>query len=125
MKPRYKHGKQKDIMPNAVFEAAIQDSINQGETLEHLAYIILLWHTGVRKSEAYERLLSDVTVTEEFVIVDFHQRKKHGDEVPPLKIPLSFYGIKEYLLPWIKKRQRNLVFYLLMMIVWVKKYMLE
>lgn len=103
---RYKHGKQKTIMPNSVFEAAMLDAVNQGETLEHLAFVTLLWHTGVRKSEAYERELSDVTVTKDFVIVDFGPRKKHGDEVPPLKIPLSFYGIKEFLAPWIKKRQK-------------------
>lgn len=103
---RYKHGKQKTIMPNVVFEAAMQDAINQGEPLEYLAYVTLLWHTGVRKSEAYERLLSDVTVTKKFVVVDFHKRKKGGEEVPALNIPRSFYGVELFLLCWISKRQK-------------------
>lgn len=104
---RYKRGKQKTIMPNATFEAAMQDAVNQGEDLETLAYVTLLWHTGARKSEVYERPLSDVTVSKKFVVVDFHARKKHGEEVPPLKIPLSFYGVTEYLMPWIESRQKS------------------
>lgn len=101
---RYKHGKQKSIMSNAEFEEKIKAAVERSTPLEHIAFCIVLWHCGVRKSEAYERLLSDVTVKEKFIVVDFHERKKHGEEVPPLKIPLSFYGVTEYLAPWIKQR---------------------
>jgi hypothetical protein len=40
------------------------------------------------------------------VIVDFHQRKKHGEAVPPLKIPRKFYGVEEYLIPYLCKPKR-------------------
>src|SRR4030042_2766844 len=104
--PHYKFGKQKGIMPLATFEAAMKDAINRAESLEALAYSTLLWHTGVRKSEAYERPLTDVTVTEDLVTVDFHKRKKGGDEVTPLKIPRSFYGVEEFLVPWIAEAEK-------------------
>lgn len=93
-------------MANVVFEAAIKDAVNCGETLEHLAYVVLLWHTGVRKSEAYERPLADVTLDAEYVTIDFHERKKHGENVSPLSIPNKFYGVPEFLIPWIKQRQK-------------------
>lgn len=104
---RYKAGKQKAIMPLATFQALIQDAINSGETLEALAFITLLWHTGVRKSEAYERVISDVEIGPDLVTVDFHKRKKGGDEVPALKIPKDFYGVKEFLVPWIRDVQKH------------------
>jgi integrase len=43
---------------------------------EQRAFLVLLWHCGVRKSEAYERVNEDIEITENHVIVDFHQRKK-------------------------------------------------
>lgn len=101
---RYKFGKQKTILPLVAFEAAMQDAINRGESLENLAYVTLLWHTGVRKSEAYERVLDDVRLSGDAVTVDFYKRKKHGEEVPPLKIPRAFYGVEEYLVPWVQER---------------------
>lgn len=57
------------------------------------AFFWLLYYCGVRKSEAYERVATDFKVTEENLIVDFHQRKKRGAEVPPLELPLSWYGM--------------------------------
>jgi len=75
--------------------------------LEKKAYLVLLWHTGVRKSEAYERVKDDMQTTETHVIVNFHQRKKSGLEVPPLKIPRHFYGVNEYLMPYLSKPKRN------------------
>jgi hypothetical protein len=42
----------------------------------------LIWHSGARKSEAYERVKEEIEITETHVIVDFHQRKKHGETVP-------------------------------------------
>lgn len=102
---RYKHGKQKTIMPNAVFEAAMQDAVNKGEDLERLAYITFVHYSGCRKSEGYERLVEDVTLTKELVVVDFHQRKKNGLQMPPNEIPREWYGVNEFLVPWIVKRQ--------------------
>jgi hypothetical protein len=85
-------------------------------SLEHKAFSVTIWHTGVRKSEAYERVVGDVKVEPDVVIIDFHKRKKGGDEVPPLRIPRSFYGVEEYLVPWIleakqlKPRRKRMIF---------------
>jgi integrase len=103
---RYKAGKQKAIMPLAIFQAAIGEAIDRGEGAEALAYVTLLWHTGVRKSEAYERKLEDITITEKFVEVDFHKRKKGGEEVEPLQIPRAFYGVEDYLVPWAQTKRK-------------------
>jgi len=100
---RYKHGKQKDIMSVEEFREKLEKS---SLSLEKKAYLVLLWHTGVRKSEAYERVKKDVLITESHVIVDFHKRKKGGEEVPPLKIPRNFYGVNEYLVPYLLKPKR-------------------
>jgi len=100
---RYKYGKQKAILPVENFKEKLE--ISQLK-LEHKAFLVLLWHSGARKSEVYERVKDDIEITEEHVIVDFHQRKKHGDTVPPLKIPRRFYGVEEYLLPYIQKPKR-------------------
>jgi len=57
------------------------------------AFFWLLYYCGVRKSEAYERVAEDFKITESHLIIDFHQRKKRGAEVPPLELPLHWYGI--------------------------------
>ncbi len=94
---RYKHGKQKQIMSLDEFREKLDKS---PAPLAHKTFCVLLWHTGVRKSELYERRLSDVTVTEEYAQIDFHKRKKGGEEVPPLKIPFSYYGMTEHFMPY-------------------------
>jgi len=33
-----------------------------------------------------------------YLIVDFHRRKKGGAEVPPLRLPLNWYGIDKIVL---------------------------
>lgn len=73
---------------------------------EQKVFLVLLWRSGVRKSEAYERVREDIEITETHVIVDFHQRKKHGETVPPLKILRKFYGVEEYLIPYLCKPKR-------------------
>jgi hypothetical protein len=109
---RYKYGKQKAIITVENFREKLE--ISQLK-LEHKAFLVLLWHSGARKSEVYERVKDDIEMTDTHVIVDFQQRKKHGDTVPPLKIPRRFYGVEEYLLPYIlkpkKTRQKTLYTY--------------
>jgi integrase len=100
---RYKYGKQKEIMSVDEFREKLESS---DLDLEQKAFIVLLWHTGVRKSEAYERVKKDVEITDSHVIVDFYKRKKGGEEVPPLKIPRTFYGVEEYLKPYLTKPKR-------------------
>jgi hypothetical protein len=66
---------------------------NANLRLRDEALFWLLYYTGVRKSEGYERVASDFKTDGVHLIVDFHQRKKHGAEVPPLRLPLNWYGI--------------------------------
>jgi integrase len=94
----------KDIVSVEEFKQKLESS-DLG--LEQKAFIVLLWHTGVRKSEAYERVKKDVTITDTHIIVDFHKRKKGGEEVPPLKIPRTFYGVEEYLKRYLLKPKRS------------------
>ena len=100
----YKRGKQTTIMPLQEFRAKLDSApLNQ----EQKAYILLLWHCGIRKSEAYERVAEDVAVTSTHVIVNFHRRKKRGLEVPPLKLPREFYGVDDILVPYLLKPKRR------------------
>lgn len=87
---KYKHGKKEEILP---FNTVKQKVINADLRLRDEAFFWLLYYCGIRKSEAYERVASDFKITEAHLIVDFHQRKKRGAEVPPLELPLKWYGI--------------------------------
>jgi hypothetical protein len=62
--------------------------------LEEEGYIWLLYYTGCRKSEGFERVASDVKITAQHYIIDFHQRKKHGATVDPLEIPRTWPGVE-------------------------------
>lgn len=90
--PHYKHGK---IQESLSFQE-IQEKVTAAQkkvTKEQLSFFWLLYYSGCRKSELYERTAEDCQLKENFFIIDFHQRKKHGAEVPPLKFPLWFPGI--------------------------------
>jgi hypothetical protein len=100
---RYKCGKQKAIMTVEEFKNKLDASQVK---FDQKAFPVLLWHSGARKSEAYERVKDDIEISDAHVIVDFHQRKKHGETVPPLKISRKFYGVEEYLVPYILKPKR-------------------
>lgn len=98
--PNYKRGK---IVEQLSFQE-IQERVKKARkkiTLEGLAFFWLLYYAGCRKSEAYERTVDDVELTLTHIIIDFHQRKKHGATAPPLRLPLNFPGmdiLKEQLL---------------------------
>lgn len=83
-------GKKTEVLD---FKFVKQKVINTCLPWKDEAYFWLLYYCGVRKSEAYERVATDFKVTETHLIVDFHQRKKRGAEVPPLELPLSWYGM--------------------------------
>ena len=90
--PHYKHGK---ILESLSFQE-IQDKVSQAEsrlTREALSFFWLLYYTGCRKSELYERTVEDCSVSETHFILDFHQRKKGSAEVPALEIPLWLPGM--------------------------------
>lgn len=87
---KYKHGKKEELLP---FPLVKQKVIDASLHWRVEAFFWLLYYCGVRKSEAYERVASDFKITETRLIVDFHQRKKRGAEVPPLELPLNWYGV--------------------------------
>ena len=90
--PKYKHGKQCEQL---TFKE-IQDKAFQAEsrlTREALSFFWLLYYSGARKSELYERTVEDCSVSETHFIIDFHQRKKGSAQVPALEIPLWFPGM--------------------------------
>jgi len=90
--PKYKYGKQcvqlmfKEIQ-NKV--ATATPRMNR----ESLAYFWLLYYSGVRNSELYERTIDDCSLSETHFIIDFHQRKKGSAEVPSLEFPFWFPGM--------------------------------
>lgn len=104
--PKYKDGK---IVQSLSFQE-IQEKVKAAAhqlTREALAFFWLLYYSGCRKSEAYERTVEDCQVTEEYFIIDFHQRKKRGAEVPPLELPLWFPGVDLLAEQLLKARQRR------------------
>lgn len=85
---KYKHGKITDTIDLDF----LKDRMEKGVFIDELrdkSFIAFLYWTGVRKSEALERVKEDFKITDTDLIVDFHQRKKHGLETPPLEIPLD------------------------------------
>jgi len=90
----YKFGKQKLAMSPTVF----LESVKKAKLCtEHFAYICILWWIGCRKSELYERTADDVAIYEDCFTIDLHQRKKHGDTTPPIKIYNDMLGAPELL----------------------------
>jgi len=87
---KYEYGKQQDLIP---FDTVKKRVVKAKLSEESEAFFWLLYYCSIRKSEAYERVAQDFKITESHLIVDFHQRKKHGAEVDPLELPLTWYGV--------------------------------
>ena len=90
--PRYKEGKEEHPLSFHEFKTKIEES---KLSAEKMGFMWLLYYAGSRKSEAYERTSKDCQVTETHFIIDFHQRKKHGAKVDPLRFPKSWAGIEQ------------------------------
>ncbi len=89
--PNYKHKIEEPLALEEV-QAKIKKAM-PSLTIESLSYFWLLYWVGCRKSEGYERKVSDCQLTETSFIIDFGQRKKHGATVPPIRIPRTFPGV--------------------------------
>lgn len=89
--PKYKHGKQIELMEPQIFRNFVEKA---RLTNEKEAFVWILFHSGSRKSESYERTVDDVKVTPEFLIVDYGERKKHSARTPPLKFSRTTPGIE-------------------------------
>lgn len=90
-KSKYKHGKQEHPISFKDFLERIQKAHLDPEAE---AFMWILYYTGVRKSEAYERVATDVEISPGLFSIDFHTRKKHGATVPPLEIPRAWPGVE-------------------------------
>ena len=70
---RYKHGKQERLISFQEFRERVNGSnLNS----EKKGFIWLLYYSGCRKSEAYERVAHDCQVTDSHFILDFGKRKR-------------------------------------------------
>lgn len=102
---KYKAGKKEQTIPLG----QIKDKVENANLIpEHSAYFWLLYWTGVRKSEAYERRIGDFTITDKHLIANFGKRKKGGAAVPALEIPRGLHGVNK-IIEWlrrVKKRYR-------------------
>lgn len=83
-------GKKEEVIP---FETVRRKVAEARLTLSEEGYFWLIYYSGCRKSEGYERVAEDFEITDTHLIIDFHQRKKGGAEVPPLEFPLYWEGI--------------------------------
>jgi integrase len=101
---KYKHGKKTEIQS---FQYVARQVEEAKLSMTDEAYFWLLYYCGVRKSEGYERVTEDFKITDTHLIVDFHQRKKHGATVDPLEFPRSFPGIDKLILAIEKATSRN------------------
>lgn len=90
--PIHKFGKQTELINFQEIQEKVA-KVSHKLTREALAFFWLLYYCGVRKSEGYERTVDDAQETQEFFVIDFHQRKKHGATTPPLELPLWFPGV--------------------------------
>lgn len=103
-KPKYKHGKKTETqsfqdIAKAVEQAELPDN--------EQAYFWLLCYCGVRKSEGYERIAEDFKLTDTYLAIDFHQRKKHGAEVDPLELPKDWKGVDKIIQAVEQAKDRN------------------
>lgn len=87
---RYRYGKQEEIIP---FSKIVKLVAKADLPIQEEAYFWLLYHTGVRASEGYERIVEDFKITETHVHVDFHKRKKGGAKTPVISLPRDYVGI--------------------------------
>jgi integrase len=104
--PNYKYGKIKDPLSFQDVQQKVEKA-RKHLTLESLAFFWLLYYCGCRKSEGFERKVSDIVLESSYFIIDFGQRKKHGDTVPPLKLPRSFPGVDLLVQQWQRASQRK------------------
>ena len=92
--PHYKAGKQEELIGFQDIQGRVSRAQKKTPlALEAIGFFWLLYYSGCRKSEAYERTAEDIVTSPDFFIIDFHQRKKHGATVDPLELPRAWPGI--------------------------------
>lgn len=84
---RYKHGKIMQPISFNDFEAALEHPYNK--RLCYRAFIVLLYYTGVRVSEALRAVKEDFRAERATLYWDVGKRLKHGRHTPPLPLDLT------------------------------------
>ena len=93
--PHYKMGKQEQLISFKEIQQKVS-AASRRLTREAEAYFWLLYYSGARKSEIYERTVGDCSITETHFILDIF-RKKGSAQTDPLEFPLWFPGIQKVL----------------------------
>jgi len=99
---RYKHGKILTPLNREQFEAALDKETQ----LCYRSFIVLLYYTGVRVSEALRAVKEDFRVTHATLYWDVGKRLKHGRKTPPLPLSLEQTGM-HYIIEQIGKTKKE------------------
>jgi len=91
--PKYKHQKQTEQLSFQEIQQKVSEAAKR-LTREAEAFFWLLYYSGARKSEIYERTVGDCSLTETHFILDIF-RKKGSAQTDPLEFPLWFPGIQK------------------------------
>jgi len=83
----YKYGKRQTPMLFTEFQKKLEQG--QYEKPRHKALIILLYHTGLRISEALKLRRESFTITPKILYVEVGKRLKGSKSTPPLELPLN------------------------------------
>lgn len=107
--PHYKEGKQVEQLQFSEIKELMKQRGNR-LTLEQRAFFWLLYYGGMRKSELYERLISDLKIIGELhphsLSLDIGQRKKGSAKTPPLVFPTWFPGMSD-VCAWYEKAKKR------------------
>jgi len=102
--PQYKKGKQTEQLEFNQVQERVK-AAQKRLTKEQLSYFWLLYYSGARKSELFERTVGDCQITEEYFILDILIRKKGSAHTDPLEFPLWFPGI-DIVCAWLEKARK-------------------
>jgi len=83
--PTYRHGKKIEPLLFKVFQKAIQNA-KRYLPLEELAYLILVYWTGLRVSELLSLIKNDLELKNGTLFIKVRKRLKHGAQTPPLEL---------------------------------------
>jgi len=88
MKGRYNHYSK---LENPMSFEDFNKGMNEGHFIkeEHKGFIVLLYYTGIRSSEARRSVKEQFTIFNEFIMYDVGIRLKHGIKTPALKLSKS------------------------------------
>jgi len=87
-RPHYsRQGKILDLITPEEFEAALTHPYNH--ELAYRAFVVLLYYSGVRVSEALRSTKRSFQITETTIYWEVGKRLKHGKQTPPLPLSLN------------------------------------